>query len=222
MVPAIQPAMTFRSRLLPILLLAASAAPSSATVYITEWMYDGSEFIEFTNVGPFTVDLTGWSFDDDSRIAGTVDLSAFGSVAPGESVILSEATAADFRTEWSLPATVKIIGGLAVNLGRNDEINLFNASSVLVDRLSFGDNTSFPGTIRTQGASGHASPEIYGTNNVAAWSLSSSGGAGVITSASGFLGSPGTAPIPEPSITLLSAITSLALLRRKRFITTRQ
>jgi len=123
---------------------------------ITEFMYQGAngEFIEFTNVGTAPVDMTGWSFDDDSRTAGSFDLSAFGIVQPGESVILTEVTATAFRAAWGLDASVKVIGGLAGgnNLGRNDEINLYDASGNLVDRLSYGDQ-NFPGTPRTQGFS---------------------------------------------------------------------
>ncbi len=74
---------------------AAFAPLASAQVYITEWMYNGNggtgEYIEFTNLGATAVDFSGWSFDDDSRNAGTVSLSAFGLVNPGESVILTEA-----------------------------------------------------------------------------------------------------------------------------------
>ena len=59
-------------------LAAAAFAPlASAQVYITEWMYNGNgatgEYIEFTNLGATAVDFSGWSFDDDSRNAGTVE-----------------------------------------------------------------------------------------------------------------------------------------------------
>jgi hypothetical protein len=47
-------------------------------------------------------------------------------VAPGQSVILTDETASDFATIWEL-SDVKIIGGNTANLGRNDEINLYDA-----------------------------------------------------------------------------------------------
>src|SRR6185312_7524044 len=107
----------------------AVASSAAAEMRITEYMYSGAngEFIEFTNVGDAPIDMTGWSFDDDSETPGTVDLSAFGTVAAGESVILTETAAADFRTAWSLCDAVKVIGGNTTNLGRDDEINLFDA-----------------------------------------------------------------------------------------------
>ncbi len=150
-----------------------AAAPGR--IEITEFMYQGAggEFVEFTNVGGSAVDMTGWSFDDDSRTPGSQSLSAFGVVQPGESVILTEATdVAAFRAAWSLPATVKVIGGLTNNLGRNDEINLYDAANNLVDRLTYGDQT-FPGTIRTQGASGWAPLDRLGPQAITTdWRLS--------------------------------------------------
>ena len=144
-------------------------------IEITEFMYSGAngEFIEFTNVGGLPVDFSGWSFDDDSRIPGTQSLAAFGIVMPGESVILTEAAdVAAFRLAWSLPPSVKVIGGLTANLGRNDEINLYDAANNLVDRLTYGDQ-SFPGTIRTQNASGWAPLDKLGPQTITIdWRLS--------------------------------------------------
>src|SRR5262245_41745293 len=103
--------------------LGAQAAPAAGLRAITEGMYEGDEFVEFTNVGNGSVDLTGWSFDDNSRASGSVSLSGFGVVNAGESVILSESTAAAFRSAWNLAASVDVIGGNTNNLGRPDEIN---------------------------------------------------------------------------------------------------
>ncbi len=175
-----------------MLVLASVALPARAEMRITEYMYSGAngEFIEFTNVGSAPVDMTGWSFDDDSEIAGTVDLSAFGTVAAGESVILTETNAADFRTAWSLCDNVKVIGGNATNLGRDDEINLFDASSQLVDRLKYGDDTL--GGPRTQNKSAWVSAAGLGANIIVDWTLSAVGdGETSIASAGGDIGSPG-------------------------------
>jgi hypothetical protein len=131
---------------------------ASAQVYITEWMYNGNgktgEYIEFTNLGSAAVDFSGWSFDDDSRSPGSVNLSQFGVVNAGQSVILTEASAADFRSVWSLPDSVKVVGNNTNNLGRADEINLYDAARALVDRLTYGDE-NFNGTLRAQNVSGN-------------------------------------------------------------------
>jgi predicted extracellular nuclease len=200
------------------LIVANSAA--EAQIRITEWMYtDTPEFVEFTNVGTLPVDMTGWSFDDDSRLAGTVDLSAFGTVLPGESVLLVEGPAATFRTSWSLDPLVDIIGDNATNLSRGDEINLYDNSSTLVDRLTYGDQV-FIGSIRTNDVSGNPmSPAALGINDVYQWQLSFVGDTyGSYANASSQIGNPGSyVAIPEPGSLVMLALgaTIIGLRRRK-------
>lgn len=208
------------------ILLGASLActlplPSKAAMVITEWMYNGlgtgglGEFIEFTNTGSTAIDLTGWSFDDDSAIPGVVDLSLFGLVQPGQSVILTERSVADFRSTWDLSDDIVIIGDLTTNLGRNDAIHLFDADNNIIDSLVYGDE-NFTGSIRTQGVSGVTDPSNYGANNVLGWYLSSTGDGLSWTSTAGEIGSPGIAVIPEPSSLALLSLGSLAWFRRRR------
>jgi hypothetical protein len=180
----------------------ALASPATAAVpgqvVITEWMYSptnsaaGAEFVELTNIGGTPVDMTNYSYDDDSRLAGTVSLAGFGTLAPGEAALLVEKTAAAFRTDWSLAPSVKIVDLNTTNLGRDDEINIFNGTT-LVDRLSYGDDIKFPGTIRTQGRSGAPATCLgLGANNVGAWSLAVVGDANASKlSTSGDVASPG-------------------------------
>ncbi|ANB19259.1 lamin tail domain-containing protein [Dokdonella koreensis] len=181
-------------RLAAGLLLVLSASAAQAQMRITEWMYDGAggEFIELTNVGTTAVDMTGWRYDDDSaNPAIGFDLSGFGSVQPGESVVLAESETEAFRSDWRLCAGAKILGGYTNNLGRADQINLFDGSGTLVDRLTYGDQ-AFPGSIRTTGASGWVSAAGLGANNVFAWTLSAvADGEGSVTSNNGAIGSPG-------------------------------
>lgn len=196
-------------------LLAAAAAAQAQQVQITEWMYNGNgatgEYIEFTNLGSTAVDFTGWSFDDDSRAAGTVSLSALGLVGAGQSVILTEAAAADFRAAWNLGAGVGIVGSNSANLGRTDEINLFDASGQLVDRLTYSDQ-NFPGTIRAQNRSGNPGTlaDLASFTAGSGWLLATAGDAfGSVTSSAGDIGNPGyfaLAAVPEPgSVALLLA-----------------
>ncbi|MBC7697486.1 MAG: FxDxF family PEP-CTERM protein [Bacteroidia bacterium] len=207
----------------------AQAAVSG--IKITEWMYNpvGSvgEFVEFTNFSSTSLDLTGWSFDDNTRLPGSDSLSLFGSVAAGESVIITEADANAFRTNWSLNSTVKVIGGISNNLGRSDEINLYNNTGALIDRLTFNDQGA--GSVkspRTQGVSSEAgSLSILGANNASLWVLSSVGDKeGSYTSIGGDIGSPGltsfatVAAVPEPSTyaMLLAGLGFIGFTGRRR------
>jgi predicted extracellular nuclease len=199
--------------------LAASGA-QAATVAITEWMYNGDEFIEFTNLTGAAIDLTGWSFDDNSRAPGSVLLSAFGVLQAGESAILAEVTSAAFRASWGLGTAVKIIGGNSNNLGRDDEINLYDNAGVLVDRLTYGDQM-FPGTIRTLDISGNPSSlALLDLDTSAGWLLSSAGDSfGSYVSTGGKVGNPGSfvPPVPLPAALplLLSGLVGFAAIRRR-------
>jgi hypothetical protein len=169
-----------------------AAAPGD--MQITEYLYSGAsgEYIEFTNVGGTAVDLTGWSFDDADRVPGAQSLSAFGIVQPGQSVILTEASADAFRTAWNLSVATPVIGGLTNNLGRGDEINLYDAASVLVDRLTYNDQT-IPGTPRAQNASAWAPSDQLASQTIDSdWRLSTLADAQNSRSSSGSdLGNPG-------------------------------
>lgn len=159
---------------------------------ITEFLYNGAdnEFIEFTNVGDQPADLFGWSFDDNSNLAGTQDLSAFGTVQPGESVILAENAAATFRSAWSLCAGQKVIGGLTANLGGTDRINLFDAAGQTVDALDYSTGTH--PTIVVAGSSAWTSLAAMGQNMIGGWTRATPGDAEAsVTSTGGDVGSPG-------------------------------
>ena len=167
---------------------------ADAQIRITEYQYNGSEFVELTNVGASSINMTGWSFDDNSRTAGSFSISAFGSVATGESVIICEATAAAFKTLWNLCDGVKVIGSNTQNLGRADEINIYDNNNLLVDRLTYDDQGASPlGGPRTDVNSAWVPSTAMGNNTHNAWILSSLNDAeGSFASGSGgFIASPG-------------------------------
>ncbi|HMI61059.1 MAG TPA: lamin tail domain-containing protein, partial [Puia sp.] len=166
---------------------------------ITEYMYGGAngEFIEFTNVGSAAIDMTNWSFSDNAEIPGAVNLTAFGIVKPGESVILTETAASAFRTDWALCNGQKVIGGNTTNLGRADEINLYDENELLVDRLTYDDQTLHG--VRANNISAWVSPAAMGKNISTSWALSVVGdGESSVTSVGGDIGSPGKSSLVTP------------------------
>lgn len=206
-----------RSAILAATVIAAGSA--SAQIQITEWAYsvEGGEYVEFTNVGGVAIDMTGWSYDDSNPVAGTLDLSAIGLVQPGESVVITEATESAFRINWNLAASVKVIGEYTNNLGRGDQINLFDAGATLVDVLTYGDQ-DFVGSIRTQDVSGNPiSAAALGADDVYQWQLSFVGDSyGSYTALTGEIGNPGSFNIPAPASAALMGLAGLVAGRRKR------
>lgn len=166
----------------------------SAGLRVTEYMYSGTngEFVEFTNLSGAPIDMTGWSLDDDSAVAGTFSLSGAGVLAPGASIIVTDAAPAAFATAWGLTGVTILGPNTVAALGRNDQINVYDASGDLVERLTYGDE-SFPGTIRTQTKSGQVCNDAIGQDDPFSWSLAVAGDAwGSVVSTGGDVGRPGT------------------------------
>lgn len=222
---------------------AGTAATANAGIQITEFMYsgEGDEFFELTNTGTMPVDMAGWVYDDSSRVfnpsnatgadvpdplnpgeeidAG-LDLGSFGVIQPGESVVVHEGVDFIFRADWSLDPSVKTIALYENNLGRGDEINVYDASGTLVDRLTYNDQ-DFPGEVRAREFS--ANPKTLaalGANDYGQWHLASEGDVyGSYKSVPGDIASPGFFQIPTPASAALLGLAGLAGLgaaRRRR------
>ncbi|WP_460571522.1 lamin tail domain-containing protein [Humibacter soli] len=173
----------------------------TADIRITELAYGGlmsnasgdGEYVELTNVGTAPQNFTGWTYTGKSG-SGTLPLDAFGSVAPGQSVIITDVDPASFRTEWNLPDSVEIVqddaNGSKVTLDKGpDTPTVYDATGAVVDSVAYAAGY-FPG----KGYSAWPdSAHVGAKGDTTGWTISTAGDAeNSATSASGAVGSPGS------------------------------
>ena len=138
-------------------LAAALASSASANIRITEAMSSSNglglptpDWIEVTNYGSTSIDLTGWRMDDNSfNFAASVALNGITTIAAGESVIFIESAAgagiAGFRTSWGGLSGVQVgyYSGSGVGLSSGgDGACLFDSLGAILSQVSFGAATS--------------------------------------------------------------------------------
>lgn len=215
---------------LAVLLMACNSA--TAAIRITEWMYQGNpdeeivapeagEFVELTNIGNSPIDMTGWWFRDSGDSAAPFDLSEFGIVLPGESVVWTDWSAPLFKDAWGLGTDVDVIGFSEPGLGRGDTINIYDAADTLVDTLQY-DDRDVPGPPRTRQISANVPLAALGMNDAAQAIASSVGDElGSYMNTRLEVGNPGIytplTAIPEPaSLALVAACGLLLMARRSR------
>ena len=206
-----------KSKLL-IALAALAAAPlahaGDQDLYITEVMYTGlfGEFVEVTNTGAAAVDVNGWVFDDNSRsfASGTVLFTSTTSLNQNQCFVITEVSEAVFTQAWftdashSTPSSlVAIYENNSNNLGRSDEVNIYENGGTLVDRLTFNDQATSGADEkgpRTEEISAVPGPStVLGDNKFKNWVLSAVGTgnawkAGAAAPVPGPVGSPGQYP----------------------------
>jgi hypothetical protein len=163
---------------------------------------NGNEFIELTNVGDLPQDLTGWSFSDNTELPGNVSLTPLGVLMPGVSALITERSGAEFLAAWNLSVNLQILGSNSQNLGRADEINLYDPTTHLIDRLTYND--ALGQGPRTLDVSGNIPLAALGLNSPSSALLSFVGDSyGSHVSIDGDIGNPGRyAPVPEPRAAL--------------------
>ncbi len=137
-------------------LMETPPAPALIITEVAPWSSGNSplaaDWFEVTNVSSNPVAITGWKYDDNSAsFASALALNGITSIAPGESVIFIESTAANtaalpntFRSNWfgaNPPANLQIgtYTGSGAGLGTGgDAVNLFNSAGVLQASIAFG------------------------------------------------------------------------------------
>ncbi len=135
--------------------LTVTAAPAASPLIISEvtpWSSGnspyGADWFEVTNTGAVAVDLTGYRVDDSSNsFASAIALNGVPSIAPGQSVIFLEGTAATaeaFKSFWGVNVPVGTYSGGGIGLSTDgDAVNLFNPAEQRVTGVTFGASTTF-------------------------------------------------------------------------------
>ncbi len=144
-------------RVVILLILAGFCFTSTANaeLAITEIMSQSEhigvagDWWELTNTGPSSVNLTGYSWDDDSHIAGVV---TFGNViiGAGESIIILDAPSNDtddWKSVWGLGDNANVydhshFSGTFPGLGSSDGVFLYDSGDVLVTSVEYPSRTS--------------------------------------------------------------------------------
>ena len=208
--------------LIPILAL-VMASYGHAAIVITEVMSSSAhpsggsnngDWFELTNNGSTAVDVTGWSWDDSSDTPGSGNFGALTSIASGQSVVICEEPAGDesiWLADWNLTGVtvINVGGSVFQGLGAGgDEVNIYDASDVLVTTATFGT------------ATGGRSFEWDQDGNSLGTSVAGENGAFVaasdgVSAAGVDIGSPGFSLVPEPGSALLCAMATLGFLGRR-------
>ncbi|MHA7984379.1 lamin tail domain-containing protein [Rathayibacter sp. CAU 1779] len=181
----------------------ASASPAASSVAITEFAYGGliggssvggdGEYVEVTNVGASAVDVSGWSYGTTAA-PGTVSLSGFGTLAAGESAIITDVTPAEFRADWGLKDSVKVVNDGSTTLNNGPKtMYLFDADGSTVDSVSYASGFLSGG----KGQSAWVDADHVGAkSDTTGWTFSTVGDEQESwTSATGSVGSPGTSSL---------------------------
>ncbi|GAB4009626.1 hypothetical protein GCM10028772_27070 [Nocardioides ultimimeridianus] len=151
------------------------------------------EYLELTNVGEAAQDLTGWTYQTTKAgIAQTAtSLTSLGTVAPGESVILTDLTPADFRTEWNLKPAVKVLNDGTSTMDKGPDVITISNGTSTVDSLTYAASYLAAKGLSAYVNAGHLADTDTAT--AGAWTKPSTVGdaEGSWTSAAGAVGSPG-------------------------------
>ncbi len=214
------------------------AVPGFGQIMITEIMYNaagtdtGFEWVEVFNAGPSAEDISGWKIrDEDSNSANWGEFPASTMLNPGQVLIMTQSSEADFKAAWPT-ATDAIIyttadwGSIAntVDTIDNEVLTLLDDLDATVDVANYLTISPWPEGVN--GSSIYVIPgAIDPTSNDdgANWLASVVGMDGAVNPVAiydlGNIGSPGVVVVPEVSTyALLLGLFSLVgvMIRRRR------
>jgi hypothetical protein len=207
---------------LAALLLAASLT-SRADLVITEVMSSSShtasaangDWWELYNSGNSSIDLTGYSWDDNTATPGSADFNHI-TIGAGQAIIIcQENTGAEqaWKDLWGASDVTVINLGNTVfqNFGSGgDEIHPFAPSSVQIASVSFGTaTTGF--SFEWDSAGNYQGIAVLGENGAFQATVAAGGGPDIA--------SPGyVTPVPESGALALLACGGLVFLGRRCFL----
>ncbi|HZR17252.1 MAG TPA: lamin tail domain-containing protein [Verrucomicrobiae bacterium] len=199
---------------LPLILATAICGVGRAQLAVTEAMTgevdaNHPDWFELHNYGAQAIDLTGYSFNDDSHggFSGADSASFNGIIIhPGETILVTEqkgvvTDAASFLTWWGLTTNQVVVlnpadPGLSAS---GDSIRLWNTNLAALGSKTNGlDLEQCPDFLVQRVDTGATVSQslLYDPTNGLYDLLSSNGVAGAFTSNNGEVGSPGIAPAP--------------------------
>jgi hypothetical protein len=172
------------------------------------------DWFELHNYGTSSINLTGYSWNDDAHggFSGADTASFSGlSIAPGETIILTEpatdvATPADFRTWWGISPSIQVILLNAADPGLSksgDSVRLWSTNFAALGSNTNGldlDECSDFLVQRVDAGATSTQSLLYDPANGLYDLLSSNLFGGAFASTTGDIGSPGVAPSPVTAI----------------------
>ncbi len=140
-------------------------ASVNSNLVITEVMSESAhsggtngDWWELSYTGSSTVDLTGYSWDDDSNIAGTVTFGSI-TIGPNESIVILDddgSLTASWKSEWALGGGVNVYDqsyfSVFSGLDSIDDVYLYDPSGKMVSSVTYpGSQTGFSNGWDTNG-----------------------------------------------------------------------
>ena len=220
--------------------VAAISSVASADIIITEIrsksVTDPEDFFELHNTGNTAIDISGWSFDDESAdFADAAIINGITSIGAGETIVIFQLDENDpmdenydpagelafFRAQWGGLAGVQVGYHGGAGLGKGDAITIFDAMGTEVIYQEYGmttPNQTHAGDWAAGNTDGsdtyEAQSAIWAPGTDGEFVLAQAGVLGSFQNADGEWGSPGV--IPAPGAIVLLGMGGLLGARRRR------
>jgi len=146
-------ALTCAALTVPAIVTAPSAAAAETDIVISEIMYHAPEdagnpfinleFIELTNKGGASVDVSGWSFAAGITLAEDAKLPA-GTTIPAGGRIVGTSDPALFNQKYGFDADFSWAGTSTSLSNGGEQVKLVNAAAATIDDVSYDDADPWP------------------------------------------------------------------------------